>query len=202
MQHDFKNNTTLNLSFILQLTDEEIMLKVSQGQIDQLGILFERYHKKAYNFYVNHNTDLDTSNDLTQITFERILKYKHSYKEEANFKAWFYQIVRNVLHDHYRKNKMPTNSIDEIPTEKNMRFADNSVPDIEKQEKYDLLYKAINKLPPDKKEIIILSQIEEMEYKFIAETLQITENLARVRVHRALQSLKEIMHSFIGISNQ
>lgn len=190
-------NATFNLTFALQHTDEDIMLKVSQGQIDQLGVLFERYHKKAYNFFLNHISDTDTSHDLTQMTFERILKYKHSYKEGASFKAWFYQIARNVQHDHFRKNKLTTNSLDDIPIEKNIKLADTSPPEIEKQERYAMLHKAINKLPADKKEIIVLSQLEEMEYKLIAETLQITENLARVRVHRALHALKEIMHNMV-----
>ncbi len=190
---------TLNSTFALQLTDEDIMLKVSQGQIDQLGILFERYHKKAYNFFLNHISDIDTSHDLTQMTFERIMKYKHSYREGASFKAWFYQIARNVQHDHFRKNKLPTSSIDDVPIEKNMKLADNSPPEIEREERYAMLHRAISKLPDDKKEIIILSQLEEMEYKLIAETLQITENLARVRVHRALQALKEIMHKMVKV---
>ena len=176
------------------LSDENIMLKVCNGQIDKLGLLFERYHVRLYNFFLKTTTDTDLSNDLTQNVFERILKYKHSYKEGASFKSWFYQIARNVKIDHYKKQKMQTSSMEDINPERNLNFSVEGGQDLEKQERIKWLYDSLNKLPDDKKEILILSQIEELEYKEIANIFDITENTARVKVHRALKSLKEVFH--------
>jgi RNA polymerase sigma-70 factor (ECF subfamily) len=173
------------------LSDENIMWKVCNGQIDLLGLLFERYHVKLYNFYMRTLADRDLSQDLTQSVFERILKYKHSYKEGASFKSWFYQIARNVKTDHFKKQKQ-TSSIEDLKVERNLKFSESENQDMEKEEQIRQLYKALDKLPEDKKEILVLSQLEEMEYKQIAEIFQITENSARVKVHRALKVLREI----------
>ncbi len=187
----------LKLKFIhnvvQSLTDEAIMLKVAQGQVEQLGLLFERYHVRLYNFYLRQVCDQDLSSDLTQNTFERVLKYKHTYRIEMPFKAWFFQIARNVKADHFKKNKYDIKSLDDISYERNLRLSeqDNS---IEKNEQLRLLQEALQRLPEDKREILIMSQLEEMEYSQIAEIYQITENLARVRVHRALKALKEVFY--------
>lgn len=169
------------------------MWKVSSGQIDKLGLLFERYNVKLFNFFYRTTADRDLSHDLTQNVFERILKYKHSYKEGAPFKAWFYQIARNVKTDHFKKKKLETTPIDKVKSEREVKLSVENF-DLEKQEHIHLLYQALNQLPADKKEILVLSQIEEMEYTEIAQIFNITENLARVKVHRALKSLKELFH--------
>lgn len=184
----------------MQLSDEQIMLKVCQGQIEQLGLLFERYHIRLYNFYLRTTFDEDLSNDLTQQVFERIIKYKHSYKENSAFKAWFYQIARNVQYDHFKKQKLNIDSLDKVHSEKNIKFADNDYESAEKEEKLKVLYAALEKLPHDKREILVLSQLEEMEYKDLAKLFNITENLVRVRIHRALQSLKEVVQKY-NLSN-
>ncbi|TAE17532.1 MAG: RNA polymerase sigma factor [Bacteroidetes bacterium] len=168
------------------------MLKVVNGQIEQLGLLFERYHVRLYNFYLRQVCDQDLSRDLTQNTFERVLKYKHTYRADMPFKAWFFQIARNVKADHYKKQK-EVKSLDDIPYERNLRLSEEDH-SIEKNEQLRLLQEALQRLPEDKREILIMSQLEEMEYAQIAEIYQITENLARVRVHRALKALKEVFY--------
>lgn len=179
---------------VQSLSDEHIMWKVCQGHLEQLGLLFERYHAKLYNFFLRTVSDRDLSRDLTQSVFERILKYNHTYKEGAPFKAWFYQIARNVKSDHFKKIRFHTSSLEDVNADRNPAFADEGHGAIEQEERIRLLHEALNQLPDDKREILVLSQLEEMEYTQIAEIYNITENLARVRVHRALKSLKEVFH--------
>ena len=176
------------------LSDENIMWKVCNGQVEQLGLLFERYHLKLYNFFLRTTADKELSHDLTQNVFERILKYKKSYKEGASFKSWFYRIARNVKIDHYKKQKMQTSSLDDVHADRNLDFASMGGQNIERKERIQLLHESLNLLPSDKREILVLSQLEELEYREIAQILDITENSARVKVHRALKSLKEVFH--------
>lgn len=175
------------------LSDEQLMQKVCQeGQLDKLGVLFERYHQPIFGFFVHHTANHELSQDLTQNVFERLLKYYKTYKIGASFKTWLYQIARNVRYDHYRKNRVATNPLEEVYADRNRHFAENPKLDIEQEEEVALLYRAIGQLPEDKREILILSQIQELEYKELSRMLNITENSARVKVHRALKQLKTI----------
>ena len=81
------------------------MLKVKDGNLDKLGLLFERYKKPLFGFFYNMNKDAELSEDLVQNVFLRILKYRYLFRGEGDFKTWMFHIARNVMNDHYRKNK-------------------------------------------------------------------------------------------------
>jgi len=81
------------------------MLKVKNGDLDHLGLLYERYKKQLFGFFYNLNRDKDLSEDLVQNTFIRIIKYKHGFKGDGEFKSWMFHIARNVNIDHFKKNK-------------------------------------------------------------------------------------------------
>ena len=86
------------------LTDEELMLLVANGDLEKLSIIFDRYHLRIYNFFKKMLRDKTISEDLTQEVFIKILKYKSSYKS-GNFASWIFTIARNIFTSHYQKNK-------------------------------------------------------------------------------------------------
>src|SRR5882757_3418662 len=85
-------------------SDHELMLAVRAGEIRRLGDLFERYHKPLYGFFVRLTNQPSASEDLVQIVFYRILKYRHTYRDEGKFSAWIYHLARKVSADHFRKS--------------------------------------------------------------------------------------------------
>ena len=87
------------------LSDNALMLQVKEGQLEKLGLLFERYNKSLYGFFYRLTLDREVSEDLVQNVFLRMMKYKHTYKGDGQFKTWMYHMARNLFSDHYRKNK-------------------------------------------------------------------------------------------------
>lgn len=81
------------------------MLKVKDGNLDQLGLLFERYHRLLYRFFQNYHQRVECQ-DLVQTVFMRILKYRTQFNEnEGEFKTWMFRIARNVNMDFFKKQK-------------------------------------------------------------------------------------------------
>lgn len=73
------------------------MLKVKEGSLSELAVLFERYNVRLFNFFLKLTFDKAASEDLTQTLFYRVIKYRQTYKaEEGSFKTWIYQMGRNV----------------------------------------------------------------------------------------------------------
>ena len=173
------------------LTDNSLMLKVKDGELDKLGLLFERYHRILYKFFYNLNRNASISEDLVQNVFVRILKYRHRFRGDGEFKSWMFFIARNINIDHYKKNKFAY--ADDIDTWKD-RLADDFKPDetIMKQEELELLHTALNHLDEDKREVLILSKLDGMAYKQIGEVLGCTEGAVKVKVFRALKALKNV----------
>jgi len=135
------------------------MVSVKRGVLDALTPLFDRYHGKLYNFFLRQTFDRELSKDLTQNVFYRILKYRHSYREEYRFRSWMYQMARNILSNHYGSEKMkPKNH---FPEEWFEDQPGNEEEDLEKAERKKALYAALSRLPSDQMEILELSRFQE-----------------------------------------
>jgi len=168
-------------------TDESLMLAVRNGEVDQFAVLFERHHDRLFSFFYRMTADPPASEDLTQEVFVRMLKYRGSFGEDSDFRAWMYQIARNVRADHFRKRMAET----ELPVDMRVHERPASV-QVERDEELSVLQRALLALPEDKREILILARYEEMKYEAIAALLQIEVGAVKVRVHRALRELRAV----------
>ncbi len=173
------------------MTDEQAMQSVKAGDLDKAAILFERYKLRLFNFFLKCSKDEAKSQDMTQNTFYRVLKYRQSYHEGQSFKAWIYQIARNILNDSYKE--MQTKMID-LKSAKQRQ--DTETEHIMQQEREQLLHQALKKLPDDQREILILSRFEELKYEEIGQILGLSVANVKVKAHRAIQRLREIVMSY------
>lgn len=173
------------------MTDEQIMLQVKGGKLDRLSVLFQRYQTPLYSFFVRQTQDETLSEDFTQSVFERILRYRYSYREDAPFRSWIYQIARNVRSDYYRLNKIRIDANVDMPSLK--LEADNFADRIDAQEDLKQLEQAIGQLKNEYREVLILGWIEKMKYTEVGEILGISEANVKVRMHRAVKQLKNIV---------
>ncbi|MFC1495401.1 RNA polymerase sigma factor [Thermodesulfobacteriota bacterium] len=175
--------------------DHEIMLSVRDGNIQELGQLFDRYSKRLYNYFRLQIKDRLKSEDLVQNVFYNILRYRHTYKDSANFKAWMYTIARNEKINYFKKNKSRYEDIDtELPNEK------NNTPENDFEHKTDInhLNMALERLPDESRELIILSKFSELPYSRIAELTGCTEGTVKVRVYRAIKKLRDEFTKIAG----
>lgn len=167
------------------------MLKVKNGEIHTLGLLYERYKKRLFGFFYQMNKNVSASEDLVQNVFIRVLKYKHTFHDESKFITWIFQIARNEMYDDFRKAKKENHN--DIETVSYHLEGDRNIEkDIETSENKINLKRAIAKLSPEKKELIVLSKLKELKYREVGEIIGCTEGAARTKVHRALNDLKQI----------
>ena len=166
--------------------DEDVMLQVRDGEVHMLGVLFDRYQAPLFNFYSKMTQDRTVSEDLVQEVFLRILRYRQTYRPGTAFRTWMYQIARNTRIDQLRKTR-PESPLATEPTAP-AKIADSA----ERQQEAQLLQRALMQLPEDKREILVLSRFQEMKYDEIARLLGCETGAVKVRVHRALQQLREV----------
>lgn len=169
------------------LTDEVLMQKLSRGNLEACSLLFKRYHRKIYNFFLSSIRDSSTSEDLTQMVFERLLKYKSSYTAGKSFQTWLYQIARNILTDYYNSKRL--NLTDISKAQHSATDAPLVSQKIESSEKTKQLHQAIANLKAEQREIILLCKFQKLKMKEVAELLQCSESAAKVRLHRAIKVL-------------
>lgn len=175
----------------MHATDQELMNEVRNGAVARLGTLFERHHRRLYNFCLRLTSDRQLAEDLVQEVFARILKYRHTYRPDSDFLVWTYQMTRNVCADHFRKLSRSAEVADEPPLD--VASADpRPLDELESAEAVELLRRALSKLPLDKRELLVLSRFQNLKYQQIAELLGCTVGTVKVRVHRAVKQLRDV----------
>lgn len=169
------------------------MLRVKEGDLDKLGQLFERYKKPLFGFFYGMNKDVMLSEDLVQNVFVRVLRYRNVFRGDGEFRTWIFHIARNVRIDHFRKEKIKSKDSLEH-WENQLTVDDDKVSTLQKEEELMLLTMAMDRLPEDKREVLLLSRFQEKKYKEIGEIIGCSEGAVKVKVFRALQELKTAYH--------
>lgn len=169
-----------------QLTDEELMAKVSQGDLNEMTLLFERYNVRLFNFLVQMTKDKAVAEDLTQTVFYKAIRYRTSYRG-GQFVSWIFKIARNVFSDHYQKSKKTWNSVE---IEKVAQQEEEQT--IEQSEEVAHLHSSLNRLTTEERELVILNRFQGIKYNQIAEMTGSSEGAVKVKMHRVLKKLKTV----------
>ena len=178
------------------LTDNQLMMQVRNGDVDKLGMLFERYHKKLYNFFLRIAGNRNISEDLVQEVFLRMLKYRETYQGQSTFTTWMYKIAHNAHIDYFRKHK----KAESISEDYKEPVSPDPVPEdqIEQSQEIAFILSALAKLPLRKREVLVLSRFHNLKYDEIAELLGCRTGTVKVHVHRAVKDLEKIYKELSG----
>ena len=144
---------------------------------------FETVNK--YLFCLTHNSDI--SEELTQETFYRAVKKINTFKGECKMSVWLCQIAKNLWYDELKKNKKLENIEQTFLIQSEENLEENIILNENKLE----LYKKLQKLDKQTREVIYLRITGELSFKEIGDILNKTENWARVTFYRGKQKLKE-----------
>ncbi len=180
------------------VTDEQLIRWVADGDSSCLGTLFERYHVGVYRFCLQLTKNRAQSEDLVQDVFIKVLKKAGDYRGEGSFKAWLFNIARNVTFDHLRRNKR------QLAAAQDEAFADDLVDSRSAEqaaagrENVRLLQRALARLPAAAQEVIWLGRFQFDSYDELGVALGCKAGAARVRMHRAMQQLNEAFTTING----
>jgi RNA polymerase sigma factor (sigma-70 family) len=171
------------------MTDEAIMEAVKGGDLQQASMLFDRYNKRIFNFLARMTMNRDVAEDLTQNVFLRMIKYRNSYREGHKFHSWIYQVARNVFSDHYQMNK--NKRADFVEVEK----VGDQIQDLDESliqdERERVLHQSLTLLNEEQRELLLLTRFQHMKYEEVAVMMDTTVANIKVKVHRAIQKLRE-----------
>jgi RNA polymerase sigma-70 factor (ECF subfamily) len=132
----------------------------------------------------------DVADDLVQQTCERALAAAHSFEPNTRFDAWVFRILLNLWLDQLRRQKTagPAVDIDEMH--------DLSVASGEAQSEARLalerVQRALQQLPPEQREVLVLVCIEDLSYRDTADVLDIPVGTVMSRLARARKALSEL----------
>jgi len=187
--------------FLSPEEEKEIIRRVQYGEVAAFEDLVNAYKQKAYyvalGFVGNHEDALDLSQDA----FVKAFKAIKTFDLNSPFFPWFYKIIKNHCLNYIKKNQRVRNdSLEELEEETFAQFEDDKPTPRDMYEESETrinLWRAIDKLKPDFREIIIMKHFHNLSYKEIAEALNIPIGTVMSRLFNARQELRELMKEIL-----
>ena len=161
--------------------------------------LVRQHTRQVYGLCFRFTNSTQEAQDLTQDVFLRVFKTIKTFRSsEGSFHTWLARVTRNLLIDHYRRTRQErvTDSIEEqLPMLDEAGGAASARPDqaLAGREASEILQATLQRLSPDLREAVILRDLQEMEYREIADVLDIPEGTVKSRINRGRAELARLL---------
>jgi RNA polymerase sigma-70 factor (ECF subfamily) len=156
------------------------------------------YTKRVYAICYRFTGRDNEAQDLTQDVFLRVFRTLGSFRAgEGSFVVWLTRLTRNLLVDHYRRTKRDraTDALEDKLAILEEKTAQSARTDgmLAGREAGELIQAALQKLSPELREAVILRDLQEMEYREIANVLNVPEGTVKSRLNRGRAELARVL---------
>jgi len=171
------------------LSDEELMERLKADEIEAYRVLYQRYKRTMYAYILQIVRNDEVAKDVFQTVFADIFEHRRQFTY-GTFRAWMYTIARNAAMKAWTK---------EAPSRAGRGIADPpELADESDRTGADVLlsnalHTALQQLTPEFQQAIQLRYYDDLSFEEIAERLNISLSLAKVRVTRAKQALRTLL---------
>lgn len=182
-----------------EMTDEELAISYMSGNNRAFDLLLSRNQSKLFSYILFIVHDRDLADDLFQETFVKVITklQQGKYSTTGKFSAWIMRIAHNIIMDWYREQK--TDKLVETTNENDLSNVSNgNILDLNIENKYINeqimrdVHKMMNLLPPTQREVVFMRFYQDLSFKEIAETTNVSINTALGRMRYAVLNLRRM----------
>jgi RNA polymerase sigma-70 factor, ECF subfamily len=186
---------------VTQASDEELVLAVQAGDTDSLGVLAARWQTPLFRFAFRLLRRREDARDVCQETFLRILHRSDRFQAGARFSTWMYQIALNLCRDHMRHRRrwglvlVEQHDRSPEPATPTGHGASADSPDgaLENEERRRAVALALEAIPAEQREVLVLKEFEGLKFREIAEVLGCPESTVKSRMYYGLNALRSAL---------
>ncbi len=179
--------------FVDPLRAESELIERAKTDPDAFGELYERYIERIYNYVYFRVGSVHDAEDLTARVFLKALNNLSRYRFVGlPFSAWLYRIAHNLIANHHRdqsrRREIPIEDMAVVNIPARLPAIDSSMG---RAQEAEALWKMINDLSPQKRELILLKFVEKLSNSEIAAVLNKSESAIKSLYHRTLLEMRE-----------
>jgi RNA polymerase sigma-70 factor (ECF subfamily) len=186
------------------LTDEQLVARTLAGDRDLFGDLVERYQGRLVNYLFRLLRNIDEAHELAQEVFLKVYQALDRYDPRYKFSTWIFRVAQNAAIDQIRKRRLKLVSLSrqddadgesrdwELPSQERDPYGD-----LRNRERGAAIQKAIDSLPWDYRELIVLRHFGELPYDEIARLKDMPLGTVKNKLFRGRQALKEKLAEFL-----
>ena len=171
-----------------QFDDQECAIRARRGEAGAFAELVKRYQDKIFRFLLRLVHSRDDAMDLAQDTFMRAYQGLGRWEPEAPFRSWLFRIARNLAFDQLRHGRL----VEFVEFDDSADLPDRSQnPELalETAQRYGALEAALQRMPVEQREMILLREIEGLSYEEMAQVLELPPGTVKSRLSRARLAL-------------
>jgi len=194
----------------ISIDDSVLVEKCRRGDYDAMERLIIKYQNRIYNVILKICANPDDAAELTQETFVKVIENINRFQGRSSFYTWAFRIAVNLTLNYCRRNvRLPVTSLEaragQGQEDKKQLLkdflSDDSSPDpaavAQNKELCEIALKALTELDDAQRTVVVLRDIEGMNYAQIARVLDIELGTVRSRLSRARSNLRDIMEAFL-----
>lgn len=172
---------------------------IRQGNHKSFEIVFKLWHKKIYGYFLKKTASDDLAEELTQMAFIKLWRFKHTLSEDFPLDVQLFKIAKTTLLDYFKKIASEERNLSVYRIEIENRIEEQSLQfDAKKQ-----LETVLSCLPPTRKQVFVLNRLQGYSYKEIAEQLSISPRTVEKHISLAIKQLNSYAYlpAFILLVN-
>lgn len=176
----------MNIDTALDLPS--LVSRAQRGEMEAQDRLVRTYQSRIAAFLYAMSGRSEAVEDLTQAVFIKMLLALPKLKEIERFEAWLFRMARNTYLDHYRRERLRQFFIPATALHEQI-----AAPETYHSPRLDRLTQALQVLPPNQRELLVLVQENDWSYEELAEMTRSTVGAVKSRLFRAREHLKQLL---------
>ncbi|MBI1765003.1 MAG: sigma-70 family RNA polymerase sigma factor [Acidobacteria bacterium] len=180
----------------MEISDDQIIERTLAGETDAFGLLVQRWERPIYGLSLRMLGRDEDARDVCQETFLAAFRNLGKFRGDAKFSSWIYRIALNACHSKLRKHggvreySLDTEDADGRKFELPDWGAEESTDRLQRDERAVLVRRALQALPAEMRQVLIMKEYHEMTFAEIAEVLQIPVSTVKSRLYTGLQQMR------------
>ena len=165
--------------------------------------LVSLWYKRIYNYGFKYAGSHDQAMEIAQNTFIRVHQKISQLNNVASFRPWLYRIAVNCCHAEARPKgnagywqDEPGTTTGHLQVADDLRYQPDA--GLQRQELAEVVMAALQTLPDDQRQVVIMKEYEDLKFREIAEVLGISENTAKSRLYYGLRHLRQKLTKVIN----
>ena len=175
--------------------------RVLEGDPSAFGPLVERYQGRIYAVVYGMVRNREDARELSQEAFVKAYRNLERFRFNASFYTWLCRIAMNVSIDHLRRQKLRRTEVfdegiaarDDDGVISLAHHRNDPGRNLERKRLRERIMSAMDELPDDQKQVVVLREIEGLSYKEIAEVMDIPEGTVMSRLFYARKKLQSAL---------
>lgn len=174
-----------------QCPDEQLILQLQSGELNALGLLYDRHRQMVYRTALGITNDPEVAADLLQDVFLRIHRFSHRIDSSRPIEPWLYRVTTNLAYSWMKRRSRLLRCLKEMAEWLSRERRPTPHHIAERDEEWRWVQQAVASLPLAQRVVVVLYYINDLSLQEIASILDIPVGTVKSRLHYGRRALKK-----------